>query len=217
MTIQAIETEYKGYRFRSRLEARWAVFFETAGIEWKYEDQGYEGEGWNGVSTCRYLPDFYLPPPSGKQGGLFVEVKGDKQSLVRDYEKQIELHDFGGVLPNFNGCYYGAETAGLILLSDIPEASKTHLHLHPIIQHYKGLIKSWGFFTSSRWKPFEIIDGGNKSLARLLDVEPVYGLDSEPEGWCIDTKTVASKSYFPNVFNAYAAARKARFEHGENG
>lgn len=25
--IKAIETEYKGYRFRSRLEARWAVFF----------------------------------------------------------------------------------------------------------------------------------------------------------------------------------------------
>lgn len=26
---QVIETEYKGYRFRSRLEARWAVFFDT--------------------------------------------------------------------------------------------------------------------------------------------------------------------------------------------
>ena len=26
--IKAIETYYKGYRFRSRLEARWAVFFD---------------------------------------------------------------------------------------------------------------------------------------------------------------------------------------------
>jgi hypothetical protein len=26
--IKAIETRYKGYRFRSRLEARWAVRFE---------------------------------------------------------------------------------------------------------------------------------------------------------------------------------------------
>lgn len=65
-TIKAIETRYKGYRFRSRLEARWAVIFDAAGIEWRYEDEGYDlgGElGW-------YLPDFYLP-------GLdtFVEVK----------------------------------------------------------------------------------------------------------------------------------------------
>jgi hypothetical protein len=27
--IKAIETSYKGYRFRSRLEARWAVFFDA--------------------------------------------------------------------------------------------------------------------------------------------------------------------------------------------
>ncbi|MCB6994492.1 hypothetical protein LI177_13475 [bacterium 210820-DFI.6.37] len=27
--LKAIQTEYKGYRFRSRLEARWAVFFDA--------------------------------------------------------------------------------------------------------------------------------------------------------------------------------------------
>lgn len=41
--IKAIETSYKGYRFRSRLEARWAVFFDALGVSWKYEDQGYAG------------------------------------------------------------------------------------------------------------------------------------------------------------------------------
>ena len=30
MEIKPIETHYKGYRFRSRLEARWAVFFDAA-------------------------------------------------------------------------------------------------------------------------------------------------------------------------------------------
>ena len=39
--IKAIETRYNGYRFRSRLEARWAVFFDACGIDYKYEDQGY--------------------------------------------------------------------------------------------------------------------------------------------------------------------------------
>lgn len=51
--MKAIETRYKGYRFRSRLEARWAVFFDALGIKWEYEPEGYDlGEaGW-------YLPDF---------------------------------------------------------------------------------------------------------------------------------------------------------------
>ena len=56
MEIKAIETVYNGYRFRSRLEARWAVFFDAAGIKYEYEPEGFEtNEG------TKYLPDFYLP------------------------------------------------------------------------------------------------------------------------------------------------------------
>jgi hypothetical protein len=29
--LRPIETRYRGFRFRSRLEARWAVFFDAAG------------------------------------------------------------------------------------------------------------------------------------------------------------------------------------------
>ena len=51
--IKPIETCYNGYRFRSRLEARWAVFFDTLGIEYEYEPQGYCLP-----SGKPYLPDF---------------------------------------------------------------------------------------------------------------------------------------------------------------
>lgn len=54
--MQAIETRYKGYRFRSRLEARWAVFFDALGIEWQYEPEGFILD-----DGTMYLPDFYLP------------------------------------------------------------------------------------------------------------------------------------------------------------
>lgn len=65
MTIQAIETRYAGCRFRSRLEARWAVFFDTLGIPWEYEPEGFDLDGlW-------YLPDFWLP-----QHRAWLEVKG---------------------------------------------------------------------------------------------------------------------------------------------
>ena len=50
--IQAIETTYNGYRFRSRLEARWAVFFDAIGQEYEYEPEGFE------LMSGRYLPDF---------------------------------------------------------------------------------------------------------------------------------------------------------------
>jgi len=56
MSIKAIETVYNGYRFRSRLEARWAVFFDALGVEYQYEPEGLELE-----EQGRYLPDFYIP------------------------------------------------------------------------------------------------------------------------------------------------------------
>jgi len=56
MTIKAIQTEYNGYRFRSRLEARWAIYFDTLGTKYLYEYEGFDlgALGW-------YLPDFYFP------------------------------------------------------------------------------------------------------------------------------------------------------------
>lgn len=54
--IKPIETVYQGYKFRSRLEARWAVFFDVLGIRYEYEKEGFDlgADGW-------YLPDFWLP------------------------------------------------------------------------------------------------------------------------------------------------------------
>ena len=68
--IKAIETVYKGYRFRSRLEARWAVFFDALGVKWEYEKEGFDlGEaGW-------YLPDFWLPDLK-----VWAEIKPSPES-----------------------------------------------------------------------------------------------------------------------------------------
>jgi hypothetical protein len=68
--MKPIETVYKGYRFRSRLEARWAVFFETLGLTWDYEREGFTLE-----DGTRYLPDFYLT-----DWDLWVEIKGQAPS-----------------------------------------------------------------------------------------------------------------------------------------
>jgi len=52
--LRPIETEYRGVKFRSRLEARWAVFMDLIGVRWDYEPEGYELPG------GRYLPDFEI-------------------------------------------------------------------------------------------------------------------------------------------------------------
>lgn len=70
--MKAIETKYAGCRFRSRLEARWAVCFDHLGFEWEYEPEGFE------LKSGRYLPDFYLP-----DYGWWFEVKG----VMSDYDQ----------------------------------------------------------------------------------------------------------------------------------
>lgn len=89
MNIKPIETVYNGYRFRSRLEARWAVFFDAAGIEYYYEPEGVRlSDG------TLYLPDFYLP-----KSHQWFEVKGvmgegDKHKIeqfIRDANVSVAI------------------------------------------------------------------------------------------------------------------------------
>jgi hypothetical protein len=69
--VRPIETRYAGCRFRSRLEARWAVFFDEMRIPWQYEVEGFTLSDGH-----RYLPDFLLP-----DCGTWIEVKGGAAHL----------------------------------------------------------------------------------------------------------------------------------------
>ncbi len=77
--IPAIETIYRGNRFRSRTEAKWAVFFDLVGEPYEYEPQGVA------LSTGPYLPDFWLP-----RGGVWFEVKGTWEA-IGPIDKYAEL------------------------------------------------------------------------------------------------------------------------------
>lgn len=57
MKIAAIPTKYAGVQFRSRLEARWAAFFDLLGWEWEYEPIDLDG----------YVPDFIVRSPVMKR------------------------------------------------------------------------------------------------------------------------------------------------------
>lgn len=65
LRVRPLETIYGGVSFRSRLEARWAVFFDSLKITWHYEEEGFRLS----PSLC-YLPDFWFP-----RLAFFIEIK----------------------------------------------------------------------------------------------------------------------------------------------
>ena len=100
--VKPIETVFAGCKFRSRLEARWGVFFNVLGVKWKYEPEGYDlGNGiW-------YLPDFWLPHVTSRNDltpGVFVEIKPDTGSGL-SMSESLKLELMGRIYPTY--CFSG--------------------------------------------------------------------------------------------------------------
>ena len=114
--IRPIETAYGGFQFRSRLEARWAVFFDALDLKYLYEPQGFEVDG------RRYLPDFCLllgpmlwaevkpaydaDPDGVKRWRSFVEARGEHGVLLTDMTNGPGPFTFIGPEPLHEGQYY---------------------------------------------------------------------------------------------------------------
>lgn len=114
--IAAIETRYKGYHFRSRLEARWAVFFDALGLTWRYEPEGYK------TPLGYYLPDFFLSCGNGSRGP-WVEVKGVAPT-------REEIGKLAAVCDAT--CAYGHLVSGPPEFEDVctPSWNTTHIRIH---------------------------------------------------------------------------------------
>lgn len=205
-TIKAIDTKYKGYLFRSRLEARWAVFFDALGIPWEYEKEGFEKDIGIG-DKIRYLPDFYLPGTE-----TWVEVKGSTDALKNDASRLEWVLDFNSPVPYMQDSFYFEGwskdydyqlTHGLIILGNIPEP-RFGLTLHPIIQHHKGLLWSWCEFRPKRIKVAH-------------DDYWLSFLTRSTEEWSVEHFHFDTPFGRNDVANAYEKARQSRFEHGDCG
>lgn len=206
-TLKAIETTYAGCRFRSRLEARWAVFLDSLGIVWEYEPQGYTV----GPDATPYLPDFWLPEMK-----LWAEVKGqlDQPGL----ETLIWAAGAAGLALEPNG----EKALGLwpwhqrmLVLGSIP--SPGDLRLHTRLDVLADVLVAWQgvfFWPGSRgWSTVQVATPHplNQYVAGEV-MEPgdlTYFVDGCHSPFPLDPH--------PRVTEAYRAARSARFEHGESG
>lgn len=188
MTVRAIETSYRGYRFRSRLEARWAVFFDSLRLVWEYEPQGYEFD-----SGDRYLPDFWLPTMNLwveiKPVPLRAEVANDAGRDRREVRVLEALRNdrcagvmFGGNDPSFVTAWCGA---------DLSDGS--------------GGASAWwdaAFTIDDSGEPNVWVDGYGER-------EFFNGVDSFTFPCATEYRTP------PRLMDAVYAFRSARFEYGE--
>lgn len=193
MTISAIETWYAGCRFRSRLEARWAVLFDSLGIRWEYEPQGYMvGD----VGPRPYLPDFWLPGAR-----VWVEVKGSRGALDR---KLI----LDACIP-----HWGLPPAPMLILGPVPEPQTCYIG-HSVLKFHKGdVYRYWAYFAPGiglTWQ--EGMRGAGDSDWLGCDSgdcgEPYPDLTTSVRLRGLSTQSVQL---------AYQTARSARFEHGQVG
>ena len=193
--MKAIETEYKGYRFRSRLEARWAVFFDRLGIKYEYEPEGIVlSDG------TYYLPDFYLPGFH-----CYFEVKWDGiqdtpegREAVRRIRNGADTNEWAGIIA------FGDPMNDIVRIycQESNDGSAGYYEgpvtfgIHPSL-HEPYLFAEW----DRRERVFYDSFGEDMKMIPMETAE--YG------------KYVYGHFVTGRVLNARKAARQARFDHGE--
>lgn len=207
MEIKPIETHYNGYRFRSRLEARWAVFFDAAGIKYEYEPEGFVIESY-GVA---YLPDFFLP-----RFKTYVEIKRGnlpEEEMYKIEDKcemfQVENPEYAMLL-----CYGDPVDMRMRIYYDSWEEE---------LSRYLPRCNDAFFIEGPGWWVPEIHPSGKMSLVEEChcdnDVFIAVGHSSDecveqtPHPFLIHLCTIRHWRSF--LESARSKARSARFEHGE--
>lgn len=204
--IRAIETRYAGCRFRSRLEARWGVFFDKLGVEWQYEPQGYEV----GPVGTPYLPDFYLPA-----SGHWVEVKG---KMTAENLRTLIFAVSAAGLPYTPDTRLSRDLPPwlqrIVILGDVPEPGKAATHI--TFDVIGDLVVAQNVVAMSG-KPKRVVF---MPIGTFIPLNQ-YVAGAEPSDSFLDALTSSgTPSWIRSSFDvdaAYTAARAARFEHGEQG
>jgi len=236
--MKAIETSYKGYRFRSRQEARWAVFFDSVGVPWEYEKEGYA------LSAGYYLPDFWLPTLD-----CFFEVKGASPTEL-EIAKSVELSESSRKLVALaNGQtvteprrVFSAQKEWPVKAFNIQIFAGKACSIWPCISHAFGM---WNWWLDTDLPPFIEEKFPDISLP-LHDLEQrrnaliecdktyykekygkehpryIYGRHESRVCFASDPITKLRFNLEPDyepsdISNAYAIARSARFEFGQSG
>lgn len=233
--IKPIETEYNGYLFRSKLEAQWAVVFDSLEIRYEYEPEGFELE-----DGTRYLPDFYFPDQD-----TYGEVKPDRPGALEElFGKSLKFVENGTIerliiLPNipaatkkdpvwwvplivkdpfvpfpFKDCPY----SDMIITRAGLEKEHISMETFCTYEQVKGTKFDFWFYRNRIMHS----DEGRKALrSMLLQPIPTRELSflwrcadfySEKIDFYLEVHELENKT---DIMQAYQKARQARFDHGQ--
>lgn len=201
--IKPIQTEAYGRLFRSRLEARCAVFLTEMGMRWEYEPEGYE------LPSGRYLPDFKVCDPNwDDKVSYWVECKSGapnahEVNLARELSAgtKMAVAFFEPQLLEYIRQLHFANLKFLeIWGEDVEDWPKYPLDLKPIEPGPEG--------NNVRSRYITARPSGNGEWIHLWDKysevnKQIGSLDSIIPHWRAD-----------KAFAAVNKALKARFEHG---
>lgn len=190
--MEPIKTKYNGHLFRSRLEARWAVFLDALHVSYEYEPEGYVLD--NGMW---YLPDFrvkcwgFRGDRDGPPFDLFIEVKGEMRP---DDEQKIRA--FCGLDPNGGK---DPKKPPLLIVHKIPPHG---------IDSNSDFFESYSRMPGSELYPFnyESIDGDHFAAYPAATKSGRFYLFG-------DDSSYVNMEDIPQVRCAYDRARMAQFEY----
>ena len=195
-SMKAIETRAFGYRFRSRLEARWAVFFDSLRVQWEYEPEGFD------LSGVPYLPDFRVTT-----GDLvfWYEVKPRGTNSCEKFTRFSDLLDNA----RWNDEYSPIVESRLLRGDPFDVFGSNNLcprcgdEVEP--EWFDG---EWGFLCH----PCDMVTACGSGNPTELGFA---GTGFYPrKGW-IMTSNIELRYMYSKIQVACEAARSARFEHGE--
>jgi hypothetical protein len=205
-SCKAIETRYKGYRFRSRLEARWAVFLDALGIRYEYEKEGFDlGD------AGYYLPDFWLPDVFG---GLWVEIKP-----VAPTDEEVRKMEALTAITGDNGVFRVGDPALHVLRAQGDRQADDAIDYDSLSWYADGMQQDVGYeFCECPWcgKVGIAFEGRGE---RVCGWEKHYETEKDAARALNRTHDRASRCFTGASYRLVQAAeesRSARFEHGEN-
>lgn len=194
-TAKPIETSYKGYRFRSRHEARWAVFFDVVKIKWEYEPEGFELPSYQYDSDAAmkcYMDRFAKDSPLPQSQNRELATKLVARTAEIASKPIYYLPDFW--LPDVNA------------FAEVKPPAGAHRQDRDFLLEYEKMMR--------------LVNATNCKVLYCSDfVNPIKGMKAgnfddqypyphvEFVSLCLDADAFG---------RAVTAARSARFEHGES-
>lgn len=160
--IKSKETIYGEFIFRSVLEARWAVFFDSLGIDYTYEPYCFEVE--TSGREVKYMPDFFLP-----NFELFIEIKPNKPVEIENI-KAAAWSKYNGdtiILFNLNVPIESYENGWKFYCEDIDKTPK--------------LSKGYNWCECPRCGKIDIAECGEPTICNCFSFEELKKISAEEE------------------------------------